>query len=189
MIHEFGHVIISVILGCPIKRVNLFSNTSGETIVSASKSKTFFIAFAGYPFSAAISWVCFWANAHHHQDYLLYALTILSILFLILYIRNPFGIFWTLSLIIMNSFIIYIDNAITIKILANIYACIIFIESNLSVFRLVILSLRNGVQAGDAGILYKLTHIHAIFYALLFLSINIFISYYTIIYFFPLKFI
>ncbi|MBO4739485.1 MAG: M50 family metallopeptidase [Bacteroidales bacterium] len=187
MIHEFGHVLLSLILGCPIKRVNLFSDTSGETIISAPKFKTILIALAGYPFASATSFIYFWANTHHYQRYMLYGLTILSVLFLLFYIRNLFGICWTISLIALNCLTIYIDNENLTNILSNIYACIIFIESNLSTLRLLVLAWKNGNKAGDAGVLYKETHIHAILYALIFVGFNIFISYYTIILFFPLN--
>ena len=51
MIHEGGHVLMGAIVGTKINKINLFSDTSGEThITGAGKFKTVLIALVAIPF-------------------------------------------------------------------------------------------------------------------------------------------
>lgn len=56
MIHEGGHVLMGLLLGERIVKVNLFSDASGEANVTVSnKFKKLLIAIVGYPSTALMA--------------------------------------------------------------------------------------------------------------------------------------
>ncbi len=184
--HEGGHVLCALLLRCRINKVNLFSNLAGDTRIVSSKGKTFFIALAGYPTSALAAFIAFAAISWNYSQYFIIALCVILLLFLIFYIRNGFGIFWSITFIALNAYMLYKNMPQLTDYVCQIYAFIIFIESIVAVCQLFILSLRNPRQAGDATVLADITHIPAIVHALIFLAVNFTINIYTIKCFFPL---
>ncbi|MBO4582091.1 MAG: M50 family metallopeptidase [Bacteroidales bacterium] len=184
--HEGGHVLCALLLRCRINKVNLFSNLAGDTRIVSSKGKTFLIALAGYPASAAAAFVAFAAVSRNFSQYFIIALCVILLLFLIFYIRNGFGIFWTITFIALNAYMLYKNIPSLTDYACQIYAFIIFIESIIAVCQLLVLAWRCPQQAGDATVLAGITHIPAFVHALVFMIINFIINIYTIKCFFPL---
>ena len=186
MIHEAGHVLMAAIVGVKISKVNLFSDTSGEThIAGAGKLKTVLIALMGYPFSSAFAYLSFWAINNDYHTIFVGTLCAIILFFLILYIRNKFGIFWAITFIAANAYLLYMQKTKIITILASIYADILFLSSLFSCLILVYLSFKTPNKSGDAALIKKSVHIPAQLTALLFLSVCVWIAYVTVKHFFP----
>jgi len=187
MIHEGGHVLMAAILGAKIAKINLFSDTSGEThIAGAGKLKTVLIALVGYPFSSAFVYGSFWAIEQHYHYFFIGALCAVTLLFLLFYIRNHYGIFWAITFIAANAYLLFLRKMEIITILAGIYADILFLSSLFSCVILVYLSFKSSNKAGDAALIKKSVHIPAQITALLVLAVCAWIAFLTVKHFFPL---
>ena len=187
MIHESGHVITALLLRAKINKINLFSNTSGEThIASAGKIKTMIIALMGYPFSSAVAWLSFWAIHNQYKQVFIVVLCALTLVFLLFYIRNGFGIFWAISFIAANGYLIYAEKIKILGILATIYADILFLSSLFSCFIILYLSFKQSNKAGDATLIGKIMHIPPQIIGIVFVVICSIISFSTMKNFFPL---
>jgi hypothetical protein len=187
MIHESGHVLMALLMGAKISKINLFSDTSGEThIMGAGKIKTMLIAWVGYPFSSAIAWLSFWAIQTNYRQIFIIVLCAITCIFLIVYIRNGFGIFWAISFILANGYLLYRKKTVIIEILANIYVDILFLSSLSSCFIILYLAFKYPNKAGDATLISKVTHIPPQIIAIIFVVLCGMISLSTMKNFFPL---
>jgi hypothetical protein len=187
MMHELGHVAVALLVGVKINKINLFSNSSGETHVQgAGKPRQIWIALAGYPFSAAVSWIGFWMLSHQYHSYWILVLCIITLICVLFYIRNPFGICWAILLLMANGLLLYFDQYRIIRFLASMYACVLFISSIRSCFTLLHLAVKNSSQAGDASAIAKITHLPTVLIAFLFLLLNLMISWKVMTDFFPM---
>ena len=185
MIHEAGHVLMAAIVGVKISKINLFSDTSGEThIAGAGNLKTVLIALMGYPLSSAFAYVSFWAINHAYHIIFVGTLCAIILFFLLFYIRNKFGIFWAITFIVTNAYLIYIQKTKIITILASVYADILFLSSLFSCLILVYISFKTPDKAGDATLIKKSIHIPAQLTALVFLATCAWIAYVTVKHFF-----
>jgi hypothetical protein len=186
MIHEGGHVLMALLTRTKIKKINLFSNTAGEThIAPTSTFKTILIGLMGYPFSSALAWFSFWAIGYGYHRFFIIALCVVTLLFLLIYIRNGFGIFWALSFLAGNGYLLYAGKTGILHYLAVIYADILFLSSLGSCFTIVYLAFKYPNKAGDATLIHKATHIPAQIIALIFFIITLLIAFITITDFFP----
>lgn len=185
VIHEAAHAFVALILRCKVDKINLFSNLEGCTYIYANKFKTTIIALMGYPMSAVAAFGIFALLKYNYANIYIITLCFLLFIALILYIRNAFGIVWIISFLALNIFLLYKGNIKIINFIVLIYACITFLESIISVFQIVILSIKDSKSAGDATIIAKHTHIPAFIVALVFLFVNLLINLYTIKLFFP----
>jgi len=185
MIHEGGHVLTAAVLGSKINKINLFSDTSGETYIATGKFKTVLIALMGYPFSSAFAYASFWAIQQNYHYFFVGTLCVITLFFLLFYIRNKYGIFWAITFIAANAYLLFLDKIKIIKILAMVYADILFLSSLFSCLILVYLSFKSPNKAGDAALIKKSTHIPAQLTALLLFAVCAWIAFVTIKHFFP----
>lgn len=186
MIHEGGHVLMGLLMGEKTLKVNLFNDASGEAAISISnKFKKVMIALAGYPSTALAALLSFWLISNGYNYYYVIGLSVLTLVFLIFYIRNAFGIFWSISFIILNAVLVYYQQIQAIELLAHIYASIIFLESIFSCFILVYVSFKSPKTLSDAGNIASVIYLPKQLIALLFTTLNIYIAYLNVTYFFP----
>jgi hypothetical protein len=187
MIHESGHVLMALLTGVRIRKINLFSDTSGEThIIAVGKIKPMLIAWAGYPFSSAMTWLSFRAIHSGYKQLFIIILCIITLVFLIAYIRNGFGICWAISFILINGYFLYDKNAAVINVLAMIYVDILFLSSLFSCFIILYLSFKRPDQAGDATLIGRIIHIPPQIIAIIFVVLCGMISLSILENFFPL---
>ena len=186
MIHEGGHVLMALLTRTKTKKINLFSNTSGEThIAPASTLKTILIGLMGYPFSSTLAWLSFWAIDNAYHRWFIIALCIITLLFLLVYIRNGYGIFWAITFLAGNGYLIYVGKTAILNILAVIYADILFLSSLGSCFVIMYLSFKFPNKAGDATLINKVTHIPTQIIGIIFFVLCATIALITIKDFFP----
>lgn len=186
LVHEAGHAFITLVLSGEVIAVNLFADTSGTTVTKAkSKFSQALIALAGYPVSALTGWLCLFLLSKGYHLYILFILTSISLIIMILSLRNMYGLFWAGTFVVLNLLLIYFDNQTVIYVFAAFYSVIIFTDAIISSFVLMILAIRQPKKAGDATNLQKITMIPAIVWAILLLLFTLFISWLSVINYFP----
>jgi len=186
LIHESGHAFITLALSGEVIAVNLFADTSGTTVTKAKgKTAQSLIAIAGYPFSALTGLLSLFLLHKGYHLHILFILTSIALLILILSLRNMYGFFWAGTFIVLNLLIIYFNNQLIIYGFAAFYSVIIFTDSIISSFVLLILAYKQPKKAGDATNLQKTTKIPAFIWALLLLGFTLFVSWISVANYFP----
>ena len=176
-IHEFGHALVALLLNGKVNRIELFKDTSGTTTTQTGRVGAFFVALAGYPFAVSVAWLSFYLLQQGAAKGLLLGLSLLFIIMLLFWIRNGYGVLWTVLFCALNGYLIYLDNENYISYAALFYATMILTESVCSVLVLIYLSFKNPSSAGDATNLQKLTHVPAAIWSLLFAAYTGFVAY------------
>jgi hypothetical protein len=186
LVHEAGHAFATLLLSGEVIAVNLFADTSGTTVTKAKgKFPQALIALAGYPVSALTGWLCLYLLYKGHNLYILFILTSIALIIMILSLRNAYGLFWSGTFVILNLLLIYFNNRPLIQVFATFYSVIIFTDALISSLVLLVLSIKQPKKAGDASNLQKITKIPAAIWAILLLVFTFFISWLSVIHYFP----
>jgi len=186
LVHEAGHAFTTLLLSGEVIAVNLFADTSGTTVTKAKgKLPQALIALAGYPVSALTGWLCLFLAHRGYYLYILFILTSIALIIMILSLRNAYGIFWAATFVVLNLLLIYFNNKPLIYTLATFYSVIIFTDAIISSVVLFVLSIRQPKKAGDATNLQKITKLPSAVWALLLLVFTLFISWLSVIHYFP----
>ena len=186
LVHEAGHAFATLLLSGEVIAVNLFADTSGTTVTKAKgKFPQALIALAGYPVSALTGWLCLFLLYKGHNLYILFILTSIALIIMILSLRNAYGLFWAGTFVLLNLLLIYFNNRPLIQVFATFYSVIIFTDAVISSLVLLVLSIKQPKKAGDATNLQKITKIPAAVWAILLLVFTLFISWLSVIHYFP----
>jgi hypothetical protein len=186
LIHEAGHVFVTLLLSGEVIAVNLFADTSGTTVTKAKgKFAQALIALAGYPISALTGWLCLFLLSRGYNLYILFLLTSIALIIMILSLRNMYGLFWAGTFVVLNLLLIYFNNKPLIYTFAAFYSVIIFTDAIISSVVLFALTIKQPKKAGDATNLHKTTKIPAVFWSILLLTFTLFISWLSVINYFP----
>jgi len=111
LVHEAGHVFVTLLLSGEVIAVNLFADTSGTTVTKAKgKFAQATIALAGYPVSALTGWLCLFLLYKGYNLYILFILTSIALIIMILSLRNMYGLFWAGTFVVLNLLLIYFNN-------------------------------------------------------------------------------
>jgi hypothetical protein len=171
-----------------VSKIELFTNTEGITTTkSSNKFVSFLIALAGYPFSVLTAYFGIYLLSYHYDIHIIVGISILFLFMLLLWIRNRYGIIWTILFIILNAGIICWNKTNLIHYTAYFYIMIILAQSIFSVFELVFLAIKTPKSAGDATVLQKITHIPAFFWAFLIFLLTAWVVWLIFPYFCKLK--
>jgi hypothetical protein len=186
LVHEAGHAFMTLLLSGEVIAVNLFSDTSGTTVTKAkSKVSQSLIALAGYPVSALTGWLCMFLLFKGYTLNILFILTSITLIIMILSLRNAYGLFWAGTFVVLNLLLIYFNSVSLIYAFAAFYTVIIFTDAVMSSFILLMLSIKQPKKAGDAANLQKFTKLPAAFWALLMMVFTLFITWLSVINYFP----
>lgn len=186
MVHEGGHVLMALVLGEKPKKVELFKDTSGVALVKTSaRWKALLVSLAGYTFTPLVAWLSFLLWNRGYQTEYLWGVVVLTAIFLLSYIRNGFGIFWSLSFIALHLFLIYRGTAFWTDVLVRLDMSVLFVDAVCSCLILLWVALRNARQSGDAYNVSKITHIPPFLTALLFTFFAVYVDYQCVLHFFP----
>lgn len=186
MLHEFGHASMALLLKGEVVRINLFSDTSGNTMTKVNgKFSAFLVSLSGYPFSAIIAFFIFYLINNNFTILAIIIFMSFGLISLILFVRNSYGIIWLLSFLIISGIILQ-QNSLKILYFWSVFnGSLLLIDSLVSSLVLLKISIQNPSGAGDAFNLKKITHFPAWFWALFFTSVNIYLAYLTILISFP----
>lgn len=161
-IHEFGHAVTTLVLSGKVMYIELYADHSGVTYSMLTKPWSRVpVGLAGYMTASAFAWFLFAMHARGNQRQGLIAITLLSALSLALFVRNGYGMLWLAGFIALNVVVI----ALAGKTIGSFYYMLIAFlsleESVYGPFSLLIESLLNPANAGDATLLQKATSLPA----------------------------
>lgn len=183
LIHELGHALLALVLQGQVLKIQIFNDTSGVTLTKANSTfAAIMVSLAGYPFSALVGYACAYLLSVGYEMWIVTGLSIIFIFMLILWIRNIYGIIWTLIFVGVNALLIYYwKNDLYIQIAAWFYTLMILIESVWSALVVLLLSLRNSDQAGDATNLRNFTKLPSCIWALLFAAFAVWMGWHSLL--------
>ncbi|MDR6555015.1 M50 family metallopeptidase [Paenibacillus qinlingensis] len=166
MVHEFGHAVATLALSGKVMYIELYSNHSGVTLSTMTKSWAIIpVSLAGYMTASVFAWFLFSAYAKGKQRLGLQVTAAVSILSLVLFVRNGFGVMFLVGFIVLTVVVL----ALTPKWLRDFYYLLLaFLCLEESVFgpaSLIVYAVQNG-GAGDASNLANHTGIPAIIWAI-----------------------
>ena len=186
MVHEGGHVLVALLLGEKPQKVELFSDTSGVALVAySSKWKAVLVSLAGYLFTPCMAFVSFWMLQRGWQVPYLWIVLVLSLLFLVCYIRNGFGIFWCLCFVLLHGWLLYRNHPFGIEGMARLDAGVLFVDAVCSCLILLRVAFRYPRKSGDAANIARFTHLPPLFTALAFTAFALYMDYLCVIHFVP----
>lgn len=184
-LHELGHAIVTLILGGKVTNISLKNDASGTTSAAGLKSKLadFLVAIAGYPFAASIAWLAFYLINIEAFTALLLALSAIFVIMLLFWIRNLYGVIWTVLFCGINIVVLYFNNPKIIFLVSLFYATMILTEAVFSTLIQLKIIFANSDSSCDAAVLAKITHIPAIIWGMLFSVYSCFVAYKIIVMF------
>lgn len=178
LIHESSHAIVAILTSGKILKIELNSNTSGSALtVSKNKISMFFIALAGYPMAAGFGYLFFYCLQQGWEYNVLIGVLVLTSFVFLAYVRNSFGIIWSIFLIGILGYVLWLDLMILNRYFVFIFSVILSLEAVYSSLALMLIAVEKPEDAGDARILHGITLLPTLLWALLFVVINGWIVY------------
>lgn len=156
LVHEVGHAIMSVLTGGSVEKIELFANTEG----TAWSSNRFWLgrvltSIAGYPTASGTALVYLYLIKNEMYVYVLISLIMILVISFIFWIRNTYGFFWVISLMLLFGMLILYGTSMVTENILLLITSIIFVESILSAFEIFVMSFSQPTRAGDATNLWK----------------------------------
>jgi hypothetical protein len=186
MIHEAGHAFMTLLVSGEVIAINLFADTSGNTVTKAkNRFLQILIAISGYPVSAATGLLFLFLCSKGYHLHILFTLVSITLLLMVLSIRNSYGMFWAGTFTLINLLLIYFNNASWIIVASTFFSLIILVDSVLSSLVLFVISIKTPKKAGDASNLEKFTRIPAVVWSILLLAFSGYMGYLSITLYFP----
>ena len=159
LIHESGHAFIAL-LGGNVERISLFMNSEGATYSNQSTwIGSFFTSLAGYTFASFMAFLSFLLIKKKKHILLIDILLGFIGLNLILWVRNPYGLFWLCSFAAAFLLLLIKGSRKFRDHLLLLIASILLVDSVLSAYEILFLSIFQPKSAGDAANLAQLTGI------------------------------
>lgn len=160
LIHETGHSLIAIITGGEVQSISLFSNTEGATLSSYRFwIGGFLTSGAGYVFASFMAFLFMALIYKRKSKYVLSILLGILVIGLLFWVRNPFGLFWIITIIIGFLWILWKGSKRVLDYLALFITSLLLVESVTSAFEIMYLSFVSSSSAGDATNLAKMTYI------------------------------
>ncbi|MFD0617276.1 M50 family metallopeptidase [Paenibacillus sp. GCM10027629] len=169
MIHEFGHALVTLLLSGKVLYIHLFNDHSGVTYIEFSDSwRDIPISMAGYTMASLFTAVLFTLYARDKARVGLILLSVITLINLIFFIRNGFGVLWSIGFLAINLIMLWIPWLLVRDLYFVLIAFICLVESVIAPLYLVFTALHSPGYAGDATSLSEATFIPAVIWALVF---------------------
>jgi hypothetical protein len=169
MIHEFGHAAMTLLLSGQVLYIHLFANHSGVTLSAVSEGwRLIPVSLAGYMTASLFSWYLFHADRHGRPKAGLAIVTLISLVNLVFFVRNPFGMMWLLGFIGLNILAMTIAPQVLRRMYFLFIAFLTLEESVFGPISLTIAGVLSPSQAGDASNLAEFTGVPAMLWGGLF---------------------
>lgn len=169
LIHETGHAFMSLLLSGQVVSIDLFHTGEGmATTKSKSWFTKFFVSIAGYPFSSIVSFAFAYLIFRNKYDYVLYTIISISIINILFWVRNPYGLVWLIVVngVLLSFFYFQLSSARYYAALA--IAAFIFVDAWVSAWHILYLAIKEPKKAGDAKNLQSFALLPAFFWGLFF---------------------
>lgn len=186
LVHEMSHAFMAFIMGGSSGSMEINPDRSGS-IKTAVKSRfgRVMVSLAGYIMTAAFVAMAFFFVKIGYYDWLLLILLLLGLIGLIFFVRNAFGVIW-LIVFCTADVILMSYGSVNLKMWVSlIISLVMFAESVLSTVELVVVVAKNPSQGSDAKNLSNEIKVPAFLWATFIFILVGYISYLTIVWFFP----
>lgn len=170
MVHELGHAFVTLLLSGQVLYIELYANHGGVTYSYIESGwRTIPLGLAGYLIASIFAYWMFRLYAGGRLGLGLMMLSALAVLSLVLFVRNPVGIYWLIGFIVVNCVAVIVPFGWLRNFYYLLVAFICLEESVMGPITLAYLSLTNPSAAGDAAGLANTTGIPALAWSIAFL--------------------
>jgi hypothetical protein len=157
VIHESGHAFIAL-LGGNVESISLYMNADGVTHGTKSIWIIDFITCAeGYTIASLNAYVSFWLIKKKKHILFIDMLLGIIVVNFILWVRNPYGLFWLASFGILFLALLIKVSKKAVRNLVLLIASVLLVESVSTAYDIFIISMIQPHEAGDATNLSQLT--------------------------------
>jgi hypothetical protein len=157
VIHESGHAFIAL-FGGNVESISLYMNADGVTHGTQSIWIIDFITCAaGYTIASLIAYVSFWLIKKEKHILFIDMLLAIIVVNFILWVRNPYGLFWLASFGILFLAMLIKGSKKAVHNLVLLIASVLLVESLSTAYDIFIISMIQPHAAGDATNLSQLT--------------------------------
>jgi len=157
LIHETGHALIALFSG-QLNTISLLINGDG---ITQGRQSIWIIDFltsaSGYIFSSFMAYFSFWLIKQKKYTILIDILLGFIVVNLILWVRNPYGLFWLASFGLLFLSLLIKGNQKLINNLLIFLASVLLVESIITAYDILVISLIHPESAGDAANLSNLS--------------------------------
>lgn len=174
LVHELSHALVTLLFTGKVMYIHLFGDQSGVTVSSYTERWMGIpISLAGYIGAALFATLLFLLHARKKEQAGLVVVAVLSVISLVLFVRNGYGMMWcggfaALTIVICIFAPPWLRNSYYLLI-----AFICLVESVLSSFIILSLSFVDPAKAGDAANLSRATYVPAFVWGLVFTGISL----------------
>ncbi|MEK5149069.1 M50 family metallopeptidase [Psychrobacillus sp. FSL K6-4615] len=181
LVHESCHALMSLVTGGRIRGVSLSADTSGlaET-TSNSRVAKILVSYAGYTGSSLVAVGLFYLLYLEKYEWILYFFIVLSAINWLFWVRNLFGFLWLTAFIGMMVFFLYKHFEVLLIHISIFLACMVLMQSIISAFVILKLSVTDRRNAGDASNLARFTFIPTLVWGTLFFVQSIGAAFYIV---------
>jgi hypothetical protein len=169
LIHEIGHVLMSLLTSGKVYKVQIFSDTSGLAITGTSSwFSRVLTSLAGYPFSSFVAFGFLYLIHIEKSSWVLNIILAVLIASMVFWVRNWFGFGWT-GLFFGITFGVHMlgtSNMVYMYLLLII--AVLLVESVWTSFVVLRLSILDRLNSGDAYNLSQSTKLPAIVWGIFF---------------------
>lgn len=172
LVHELAHAAAALVFQGNVMEIHLFANQSGVTYTRFEEGWMLIpIALAGYIGASLYTVLLFAMYARGRIKEGLVLVALLAVLALALFVRNGYGIAWSLGFAIVTAMIAIIGPMWLKKGYYLLIAFLSLVESVVSSLVILYLSVAVPEAAGDAASLSQATAAPAVVWGLLFVAI------------------
>lgn len=174
MIHEFGHAVATLLLSGKVMNISLYADHSGVTqSYVANNGSMIPVAMSGYVTASLFAWLLFVLYARRQYAAGLLTISIIAAASLLLFVRNGFGVAWLIGFLILTLVILLLGGKTVTKYYYLLIAFLCLEESVLGPITLLMASITNPSQAGDATLLFRTTSYPAVFWSAVFVFVSL----------------
>ncbi len=171
LIHESAHATCSLFFAGEVLSIDLFHTGAGLATTKAGNWLTkFFVSLAGYVGSSVFAVVCAYLVLHQHANYILFVFFSLALINLIFWVRNLYGVIWLSIVALLIGFLFYKGTIEYQNYVAILIAAVVFVDAWVSALVILIISMKDAKQAGDAKNLQQLTYLPTFIWGLFFFA-------------------
>ncbi|MDR9852503.1 M50 family metallopeptidase [Paenibacillus sp. VCA1] len=174
LIHELSHALVTLALSGRVNVIHLYSNQGGVTLSTFSSNwMAIPISLAGYVGSALFAVLLFYLYAKRNERAGLLTVMILAIVAAALFVRNGYGLLWCVGFAVLSGLVAFMAPPLLQKCYYLLIAFICLVESVISPFVILVLSVTRPASAGDAANLAQATHVPAVIWCLVFIAVTL----------------
>jgi hypothetical protein len=186
LVHESGHAMMAMVTNGQVVSVDLNADTSGlAKTKTKGKFQSMLTSLAGYPCASLTGFLLFYFIYKNDYGWVLYILLTFSLINLLFWVRNAFGVFWILLFSALVLFVYLKSAPVYVFAISVFCASVLVLESVYSSAIVFYFAFADSKNAGDAKNLKDITSVPAFFWGLIFFAQSLYFAYLSIKLFVP----